>query len=82
MAVGARELLGSTYALATTGVAGPDPQEGHPAGHVWVACAGPRVWRRSCCRSTATGRRSRRPTCRDAMSVLDGMLRREDSGLG
>ncbi len=42
MARGSRDLLGTTYAMATTGVAGPDPQEGHPAGHVWVAVAGPR----------------------------------------
>ena len=49
MAVGARALLGSTYALATTGVAGPDRQEGHPAGHVWVAVAGPTGWSTRCC---------------------------------
>ena len=41
MATGVRTLLGATYALATTGVAGPDRQEGHPPGHVWVACATP-----------------------------------------
>ena len=31
----------STYALATTGVAGPDPLEGEPPGTVYVALAGP-----------------------------------------
>jgi PncC family amidohydrolase len=40
MAVGARRLLDADVALSTTGVAGPDPQEGHPAGTVFVACAG------------------------------------------
>lgn len=82
MALGARALLGSTYALATTGVAGPDRQEGHPAGHVWVACAGP-AGASSRLLSLAGDRATiQAATCRDALSVLDGMLRREDSGLG
>ena len=37
MAGGVAERLGATYGLATTGVAGPDPQDGHPVGEVWVA---------------------------------------------
>lgn len=41
MALGARRVLGVDVALATTGVAGPGPSEGHPAGTVWLACAGP-----------------------------------------
>jgi nicotinamide-nucleotide amidase len=41
MAQGVRERLGSTYGLALTGVAGPDPQEGHPPGTLHVAVAGP-----------------------------------------
>lgn len=41
MAVGVRERLGATYGLATTGVAGPDPQDGRPPGEVHVAVAGP-----------------------------------------
>ncbi|MEV4559733.1 nicotinamide-nucleotide amidohydrolase family protein [Kitasatospora sp. NPDC049285] len=41
MAEGARRLLGADYALATTGVAGPDPQDGQPVGTVHVALAGP-----------------------------------------
>jgi len=41
MATGVRRRLGATYGLATTGVAGPDPQDGHPAGEVYVAAAGP-----------------------------------------
>jgi nicotinamide-nucleotide amidase len=41
MAVGVRQRLGATWGLATTGVAGPDPQDGHPPGVFFVALAGP-----------------------------------------
>ena len=36
-----RLLTGATYGLSTTGVAGPDPQEGKPVGTVYVGLAGP-----------------------------------------
>ena len=42
MAEGARLRVGSTWGVATTGVAGPGPAEGKPAGTVHVAVAGPR----------------------------------------
>ncbi|HWL37707.1 MAG TPA: competence/damage-inducible protein A [Frankiaceae bacterium] len=41
MARGVRELMGSTYALSLTGVAGPAEQEGKPPGTVHVGLAGP-----------------------------------------
>ncbi|MBO0842879.1 MAG: CinA family protein [Nocardioides sp.] len=41
MARGAREAAGATYGLSTTGVAGPDSQEGKPAGTVYVGVSGP-----------------------------------------
>jgi nicotinamide-nucleotide amidase len=41
MAVAARDRLGATYGLSTTGVAGPGPAEGKPAGTVHIAVAGP-----------------------------------------
>ena len=40
MAIGARDLLEVDWALSTTGVAGPDLQEGQPAGTVFVGLAG------------------------------------------
>lgn len=41
MARGVRVACGATYGIATTGVAGPDPQDGHPPGTVYVAVASP-----------------------------------------
>ncbi|MGW5355770.1 CinA family protein [Streptomyces sp. NPDC004031] len=41
MAEGVRRLLGADWGAATTGVAGPDPQDGQPVGTVFVAVAGP-----------------------------------------
>ena len=39
MAVGVRVRLGAHLGLATTGVAGPDAQDGHLPGEVWIAVA-------------------------------------------
>jgi nicotinamide-nucleotide amidase len=41
MAQGALKSFGTTWAIGTTGVAGPNPLDGHPVGAVWVAIAGP-----------------------------------------
>src|SRR5919199_1679087 len=41
LARGARERCAADWALAATGVAGPDPQDRHPPGLVFVAAAGP-----------------------------------------
>ena len=41
LAAGARHACGADWGLATTGIAGPDPQHGVPVGTVYVACAGP-----------------------------------------
>jgi nicotinamide-nucleotide amidase len=43
LARGARERCGADWGLATTGVAGPDPQDGHPVGRVYVGVAGPGI---------------------------------------
>ena len=61
LAEGARERLGSDWGIATTGVAGPDEQEGHPAGTVHLAVAGP---------TGTTARSVRLPGDRERVRVL------------
>jgi len=45
MASGVRALMGATYGLSTTGVAGPDPVGDKRVGTVYVAVVGPRASR-------------------------------------
>ena len=42
MAEGVRKLMGSTYSIATTGLAGPGGDEFNPEGTVWIAVSGPK----------------------------------------
>jgi nicotinamide-nucleotide amidase len=39
LAEGARQRCGADWGAATTGVAGPDPQDGHPPGTVFIGVA-------------------------------------------
>lgn len=41
MAAGVRDRLATTYGVALTGVAGPDPQDGAAPGTVFIGVAGP-----------------------------------------
>jgi nicotinamide-nucleotide amidase len=41
LARGAADRCGSDWGLAVTGVAGPEPQDGHPVGQVFVGLADP-----------------------------------------
>ncbi len=41
MAEGVRKLTGSTYAVSTTGLAGPGGDEHNPVGTVWIGISGP-----------------------------------------
>lgn len=43
MAIGLQQRTDADWVIAVTGVAGPDPQQGHAPGEVWVCVAGPRV---------------------------------------
>ncbi len=70
MAGRARTILGADWALSTTGVAGPDLQEGKPVGTVFIALAGPQGVR--CARLSLVGDRSaiRAATCVAAVELL------------
>ena len=61
LARGARDRLGADWGVATTGVAGPDEQEGNPVGTVHVAVAGP---------AGSAARALRLPGDRDRIRVL------------
>lgn len=41
LAEGAAERCAATWGVGVTGVAGPDPQDGHPPGTLYVGIAGP-----------------------------------------
>lgn len=41
LAAGVRDAAGADWAVSATGVAGPDPQDGHEPGEVWLGVAGP-----------------------------------------
>lgn len=41
LAEGGRQRCGADWCVSTTGVAGPEPQGGHPVGTVYLAAAGP-----------------------------------------
>ena len=83
MARGVREVTGTTYAVSTTGVAGPDRQEGKPPGTVFVGLAGP-----AGTRSVSLGLDRAEPpldrgavvaeACRRALSALESMIREEE----
>lgn len=78
MAIGARTRFAATYALSTTGVAGPEPQEDKPVGTVYVGCAGPD--RVDTTRLTLSGTRAqiRVNTCDAALRLLRRHLTERD----
>ena len=83
MAERVRALLGTTYGVSTTGVAGPDTQEDQPVGTVFVGCRRAGRDRGPCgSRSTVIGRRSRQQTVAEALSALAGHDGRRRAILG
>ncbi|MEU2495269.1 nicotinamide-nucleotide amidohydrolase family protein [Streptomyces sp. NPDC007883] len=75
MAAGVRARTGAGWGIATTGVAGPDPQDGQPVGTVFVAVAGP-GGSRKVARLRLNGDRSeiRRESVRSVLELLAGEL--------
>lgn len=92
MARGAALVTGATWGVATTGVAGPDRQEGHPPGTVHVGLVGPGVSTALALELVGDRAAIQDRTVAEALSALAGMLGtggtpgpdepREHSGLG
>jgi nicotinamide-nucleotide amidase len=82
MARGVRALMGASYAVSTTGVAGPERQDDKPPGTVYVGVAGPDG--DTVLSLELVGERAsiRDRTCEEALSALEGILRQEETGLG
>ncbi|MDP2775791.1 MAG: CinA family protein [Nocardioides sp.] len=81
MAEAARTLIGSTYAVSTTGVAGPDPQEGKPPGTVYVAVAGPAGVTALSLELSGDRETIQQRTCGEALAALEVVLREEETPL-
>jgi nicotinamide-nucleotide amidase len=76
MAAGARDRLGATWSVATTGVAGPDPADGFPPGTVHIAAGAGSPVTRSL--ALVGGRdRIRRDTVDQALWLLFELLRED-----
>jgi nicotinamide-nucleotide amidase len=78
MAAGVRRRLGATWGVATTGVAGPEPQDGVPPGVLYVAVDGPGTRRVD--RHELTGDREevRAGACTLALELLLSAVRDAD----
>lgn len=71
---------GATVAVSTTGVAGPDPSEGHPAGTVFVAVADADGAVAQRLDLTGDRRAIREATVRAALSLVVARLGEESPG--
>lgn len=75
MAAGVRRALGASWGIATTGVAGPDPQDGQPVGTVFVAVAGPGGRKTARLRLNGSRTEIRRESARTVLELLSSELR-------
>jgi nicotinamide-nucleotide amidase len=82
MARGVLSVTGATYALSTTGVAGPAEQEGKPPGTVFVGLAGPRGVSALSLELAGDRTQITDRTCDEALSALADALRQEETALG
>jgi nicotinamide-nucleotide amidase len=78
MASGVRNRLGSSVGLATTGVAGPGPAEGKPAGTVFVAVDGPFGAAGAGLRLAGDRAAVREASVREVLSLLVRALREDE----
>jgi len=74
MARGAAGVTGAAWGIGTTGVAGPDGQDGHPPGTVHVGLVGPGVSTALALELVGGREAVQDRTCVEALSALEGML--------
>lgn len=75
MATGARRALGADWGVATTGVAGPEAQDGRPVGTVFVAVSGPHgTGKVAALRLNGDRADIRKESVRSALDLLSGEL--------
>jgi nicotinamide-nucleotide amidase len=82
MAAGVRDALAATWGIATTGVAGPDPQDGEPVGTVFIAVAGPDSRKTARLRLNGSRAEIRRESARTVLELLSSQLRENVRGQG
>jgi nicotinamide-nucleotide amidase len=74
MARGAAAVTGATWGIGTTGVAGPDGQDGHPPGTVHVGLAGPGVATAMALELVGGRAAVQDRTCAEVLSALAAIL--------
>jgi nicotinamide-nucleotide amidase len=74
MARGTAAVTGATWGVGTTGVAGPDLQEGKPAGTVYVGLVGPGTSRALALELVGGREAIQDRTCEAALSALEDVL--------
>ncbi|QNE74595.1 nicotinamide-nucleotide amidohydrolase family protein [Streptomyces finlayi] len=75
MAAGVRRALGADWGISTTGVAGPEPQDGKPVGTVFVAVSGPGGVEKVAALRLNGGRADiRKQSVRSVLELLSGEL--------
>jgi PncC family amidohydrolase len=81
MASGVRALTGATFGVSTTGVAGPDEQEGKAPGTVFVGVSGPGLLEAVELRLEGDRTSIQEQACAKAIEALTAILAREETPL-
>lgn len=81
MAEGVRRLTGSSYAVSTTGLAGPGGDDRNPEGTVWIGVAGPDSSRAVCKVFKGDRAQNIRHFADCALKELYKFVREEENGL-
>ncbi|MFJ6941147.1 CinA family protein [Streptomyces sp. NPDC101132] len=74
MADGVRRALGASWGISTTGVAGPEGQDGRPVGTVYVAVAGPAGGKTAALRLNGGRAEIRRESVRRVLELFSSEL--------